>query len=278
MGILNLSQLKFFADYIQNNIGIVYSESNYFQLEHRLEVVANQLGYNQVIDLWNKARTEGVDSSMKTILLDLATNNETSFFRDAGIFRAFSEDMLPFLLKEVPPFSPLRFWSAAGSTGQEAYSIVMTLDAFSKKQTLPACQFLVTDLSGRVLEKAKSGVYTHLEVQRGLPARSLVQYFEKVREGEWKIKSEYQKNITFCTFNLLQPFPVWEPFHVIFCRNVLIYQTVENKKKVIQKLEKLLLPGGFLVLGSAENLIGLSDTFEHRTFQGAVFYRKKLKL
>ncbi len=267
--------LKFFAKYIEDSIGIVYSDSNYFQLEHRLNDIALLLSLQDVNDLFEKARG-GISGQMKELLLDLATNNETSFFRDAAVFKAVTSYMVPEIVKAEPALAKLKVWSAAASTGQEAHSIAMQIE--SERSNLPGgwdYELLLTDFSERVLEKCKSGVYSQLEVQRGLPARLMVQFFENASDNTWKSKDSLRAHMQFKKMNLIEPFPVWEQFHIIFCRNVLIYQTVENKKLVMERLVQRLHPKGFLVLGAAESMLGVSDAFEQIHHESAVFYRLK---
>lgn len=267
--------LKFFADYIEAELGIVYVEANYFQLQHRIENIATQLGFATIQDLHQAARA-GIAGQMKSLLLDLATNNETSFFRDNSIFKALSEFMVPELIKNGNKTS-IQVWSAASSAGQEVYSIAMEIDqARSANSAIPPLKMLASDVSDTILKRAETGVYTQLEVQRGLPARLMIQYFDKDEKDQWVVKSPLKSGITFKKINLLHNWGAIGPFDIVFCRNVLIYQGVENKKKIIKEIWNLLNPGGYLVLGAAESLFGLSDNFEQLTHGPAVFHRKKL--
>lgn len=265
--------LNHFAHYIEAQLGIVYVEANFFQLEHRLKDIATQLGLKDLEELFEKSKS-GVEGQMKSLLLDLATNNETSFFRDPAIYKALSQ----YILKELSSQglkSELSIWSAASSSGQEAYSIAMEVAEARKTQSLPPLKMLVSDVSETILNRAKSGLYSQLEVQRGLPARLMVQYFDKVENDHWRVKSELQKCMEFRKLNLLSD---WGsdvgPFDVIFLRNVLIYQKVENKKKVIEAAWSRLNPGGFLFLGAAESLFGISDKFKQLAVEGAITYQK----
>ncbi len=267
-------KLKFFADFIEKELGIIYSETNYFQLEHRLNNITTLLGFKDLEDLYNKAKSS-IDGQMRALLLDLATNNETSFYRDQSIFKALSEHMIPELLK-IPGKSSLNLWSAASSSGQEAYSVTMELELYRVAHGVNFnWHMLVSDVSDTILKRAQSGVYSQLEVQRGLPARQLVQFFEKEGEESWRVKSELRSHMDFKKINLLQDWGLIGPFDIVFCRNVLIYQNVDNKKKVIENILKKLNPGGYLILGAAESLLGLSDSFEQVVSGTAILYRKK---
>ncbi len=273
--------LRFFAQFIETEIGIVYTEVNYYQLESRLEDIAKQLGLNDPVALWEKARNEGISGRLKHLLIDIATNNETSFFRDPNVFNA----MRSIIQKAVPlnsPDKPFKIWSAACSTGQELYSLAMVL-AEIRDTNYFYYNMLATDISDRVLKRAQDGMYSDLEVQRGLTPAQLNRFFRNekpVAASEdqfltWAVKQELKQGISFQKMNLLEPFRNLEQYNLILCRNVLIYQTVENKKKVVQKLFDHMLPGAHLILGGAESLIGLFDTLEYVTIEGAVVYRKK---
>lgn len=266
--------LRFFASYIEAQLGIIYVEANYFQLEHRLKDIAVQLGYGDVDGLYAEAK-KGIAGMMKSLLLDLATNNETSFFRDVGVFKALSGLMVPALCSQGYK-SSLRIWSAASSSGQEAYSIAMELNEMRQTNpSVPTLQMLVSDVSDTILKRAQQGVYSQLEVQRGLPAKLMTQYFDKLENDQWKVKSFLQQGMTFKKINLLEDWGSIGPFDIVFIRNVLIYQSVENKKKVIQNIYDKLAPNGFLVLGAAESLFGVSDKFEQVSHDKAIVYRKK---
>lgn len=270
----NLATLKFFADFIEAELGIIYVEANYFQLEHRLKDIAVQLGFSDLRALHNAAMS-GITGHMKSLLLDLATNNETSFFRDQSLFRALSESMIPDLIKNGNK-PVLNIWSAASSSGQEVYSIAMEVDqARSMNLSVPHIKILASDVSETILKRAELGEYSQLEVQRGLSSKMLLHYFDKNDQDKWMLKSIYKNGITFKKINLLHHWGGIGTFDIIFCRNVLIYQSVENKIKIIKELCNHLNPGGYLLLGAAESLFGLSQDFEQLVHGGAVFYRKK---
>jgi chemotaxis protein methyltransferase CheR len=270
----NLLLLKFFADFIESELGIVYVEANYYQLEHRLKNIATQLGFADLTELHRAARP-GITGQMRSLLLDIATNNETSFFRDNAIFKALSEAIVPELIKSGTKTS-LHLWSAASSAGQEVYSIAMEIDqARLSNPTIPALRIFASDVSETILKRAESGSYSQLEVQRGLAARLMIQYFDKNDQDEWVVKASLRKGITFQKLNLLHMWGHIGPFDIVFCRNVLIYQSVENKTKIIKKIWDQLNPGGYLVLGAAESLFGLSQDFDQQVHGSAVFYRKK---
>lgn len=267
--------LKFFADYIESQVGIVYTDVNYFQLDHRLHDIAHQLGMKNVDELYSRA-TQSLEGSFKNLLLDLATNNETSFYRDAHVFTALGRIIIPDLLEMNPNLDSLRIWSAAASSGQEIYTIAMELEQLRKSGAIvPSTQFLASDISETILKRAQTGIYSQLEVQRGLPARLLIENFDQIDDNQWKVKDKLKRDIEFRKINLLEPWYGLGHFEIIYCRNVLIYQNVENKKKVLNKFLEILKPGGYLVLGAAESVFGLSEDFEVITQDKTILFKKK---
>jgi chemotaxis protein methyltransferase CheR len=156
--------LLFFAKFIEKELGIIYVEANYFQLEHRLRDISTQLGFSSIDELYQKARL-GISGSMKSLLLDLATNNETSFFRDISIFKALSSHIIPELLKD-PYKSVITIWSAASSSGQEIYSIVMEIEELRKTAVkIPMVRYLASDVSDTILKRARNGLYSQIEIR-----------------------------------------------------------------------------------------------------------------
>lgn len=267
--------LKFFADYIEKQLGIVYSETNYFQLSHRLHDISQQLGLKNLQELHKKASTS-IDGNFKSMLLDLATNNETSFYRDSHIFKSLGTLILPEILSRPSPPTTINIWSAAVSSGQEIYSIAMELDAFSKQTpNSPNFTLLASDISDIILKRAKEGIYSQLEIQRGLPTKSLLEYFDQIDGNQWRVKDHLKRNITFKKINLLDQWLDIDMFDIIFCRNVLIYQNVENKKLVVNQFAKVLKPEGYLIMGAAESLFGISDQFSQITSEKVIIYKKK---
>lgn len=260
--------LKFFADYIESELGIIYAEHNYFQLQTRIDDVAKALNVSGVKELYDLAQ-KGIHGKFKTLLLDISTNNETSFFRDIKVFKALES-----IFSSME--GPIKIWSAASSTGQEAISTSIVIRELSKKKKEDInYSILATDISQRVLEIASEGVYTKLEISRGLTEEYLNNYFVQIPDGRFKVKPELLSKISYKTQNLKDKFIFPHLFDIILCRNVLIYQNVEAKKEIVARIADELRPGGYLVLGSGESLIGLSNSFEQLLIEGAVVYKKK---
>lgn len=259
--------LKFFSQFIERETGIVYQDSNLYQLQSRLEEIVKLEKLESLNDL-HRIFLGTVNPFLRQKLLDIATNNETLFFRDPSFFAAISD----FIVKDILPAAPseIKIWSAASSTGQEAISIAITLEELAKKRALPPFSILGTDISEKALSKAKSGFYSDFEVQRGLSEERKNQYFSKTDLG-WQLKPQIQSKISF-RYNNLTRSTVKGPFHIILCRNVLIYQKVECKKGVVQNLLSQLDPHGGLMLGVGESLLGIMDDVSPLMMGNVPFY------
>lgn len=269
------SQLRFFADYIQKELGIIYSDHNFFQLEKRLVEISKNLGLPNEEALFAKAQ-EGIHGSLKQLLLDVATNNETSFFRDPKAFHAIEKRIIPAIRSSNPDLKVIRIWSAASSFGQEPYSLAILLSEMAAKDPrMPRFEIVATDVSDNALARAKAAKYSQLEAQRGLPAPLLVKYFTKSNDDYWTLKPELRVSVQFRKQNLLDSFAALGDFELILCRNVLIYQRDEKKAEIVRNIARRLTRGGFLLLGAAESLLGISVEFEQVCGEGAIYFQKK---
>jgi chemotaxis protein methyltransferase CheR len=201
-------------------------------------------------------------------VIEAMTTNETLFFRDVAPFEALRSHLIP-EFRAQHPGQKLRIWSAAASSGQEAYSLVIMM--LELGMIAHDFEVLGTDLAENVLERARRGRYMQIEVNRGLPASYLVKYF--TRHGlEWQIKDEIRKLVRFERFDLRQSMGGMGMFDLVLCRNVLIYFDVETKKRILAGIRKVLRPGGYLSLGGAETTLNLDDAFTRAHFGSAVFY------
>lgn len=270
-------QLKYFADFIEKHLGIMYAPQVYYQLEQRLEKVAEYLALaGGAAAVFEKATKEGISGDFKQYLLDISTNNETSFFRDPKVFLSIQDKLLPGLRAAYPSSFSFRVWCAAASFGQEPYSMAMLVNEFlASHPAHPRVEIIATDIAEHALKRCRDAKYTQLEVQRGLPAQRLVKHFEKGEEGFWNLKSEIKRMVDFKKQNLLDPFSSLGKFHIILCRYVLIYQDTAKKKEIVHNLEKMLHPNGYLVFGASESAFGLSQELEQLSLDGAIVYRKK---
>lgn len=217
---------------------------------------------------WNVATLDGLvdrlraqpKGSLASQVIAALTINETLWFRDQKPFEALKSVIIPDLVSRVPADRPIAIWSAACSSGQEVYSIAMTMR--EEEQQLRGRRFgiLGSDICEPVLARARSGIYSQFEVQRGLPVQRLVKYFEDLG-GEWRVRTELRANIEFRALNLLDLPQNMGPFDIIFCRNVLIYFEPPIKRAVLASLAARTRPGGYLALGGAETTLGLTAAF-----------------
>ena len=196
-----------------------------------------------------------------TGVVEAMTTNETFFFRDKMPFEHFRATIMPALLEARRAARTIRIWCAAASTGQEPYSLAMCLKEIERDILGWRIEMLATDLSGEVLEKARAGIYSQFEVQRGLPIQLLVKHF--TRSGElWQIAPELRAMVRYRQLNLLADFSSLGTFDIVFCRNVLIYFDAETKTDVLNRIARVTASDGYLVLGAAETVVGLTDRFK----------------
>ena len=262
----------FFSKYIESELGIIYAEHNYYQLQNRLEEIAKTLGLNCVGELYQLAQ-KGIEGTCKQLLLDVSTNNETSFFRDGKIFSAIESDILPEMSKKN---TKLRIWSAASSSGQEAISLTILIKEWCLKNKKNIdFSITATDISNRILARAKEAEYSELEVQRGLTPEYLSKYFTKNINSRYKANADLMSHIHLKRQNLIEPFSLEKGFQMILCRNVLIYQNVTKKIEILNRITQMLDEDGILILGSGESLLGISSDYTQMHSHGAVFYVKK---
>jgi chemotaxis protein methyltransferase CheR len=265
---------KYFADYIYSESGMVYEEKDYYRLETRIKELVKIFELNSADEVYQKYAKGPITPDMNAVLINISTNNETYFFRDVKPFTALTKEALPQLLEENPMGS-INIWCAACSYGQEAYSILMSIKNHFNENTFNRVVLDATDISTEALEKAKLGIYNGLDVQRGLPINLLMKYFTQLEDEEWQIDKHLANKVQYKYLNLLQDdYPVLK-YHIIFCRNMLIYQNKENKNAIINKLFHSLKPGGFLFLGNGESLIGMDTEFDRYEVGGLTIYHKK---
>jgi chemotaxis protein methyltransferase CheR len=273
---LSETQLRFFADFIKKEVGIIYEPQNYYQLEKRLEELCAGQGVANTAELYLLAQ-KGIVGDLKINLLNKATNNETLFFRDPKVYTAFESLILNSLKINHPGVNLYRIWSAASSFGQEPYSIAITVNEFLQKNPgFPRFEILATDFADHAVARTKEAVYSQLEIQRGLSAPRMIKNFKKGEDDKlWILNHEIKSMVQCRKQNLLDSFAGLGQFDIIFCRYVLIYQDTAKKKEIVERLEKALCPKGFLVLGASESLMGLTEAFNMVSHEGAIFYQKK---
>ena len=244
---------------LKDHSGLDLSTDKQYLIESRLLPLARKAGLPGISDLVQKMK--GGSNALITQVVEAMTTNETFFFRDKVPFDHFRDTIMPEMLKLRAARKSLRIWCAAGSTGQEPYSLAMCLKEMSAALSGWRVEILATDLSQEVLEKSRTGIYSQFEVQRGLPIQMLVKYFKQIGEL-WQINPDIRGMVAHRQLNLLHDFGQLGCFDVILCRNVLIYFDQETKANIFGRLVRSMEPDGFLVLGAAETVVGLTEAFK----------------
>ena len=249
---------EFLRGMLKERSGLALSAGKQYLVESRLFPVARKAGLAGLAALVQRLRNPA--EPLIAEVVEAMTTNESFFFRDKVPFEQFRDTMMPALLA-ARASRQIRIWCAAASTGQEPYSLAMCLREMRNKIAGRGIEILATDISNEVLEKARAGLYTQFEVQRGLPIALLVKYFSQVGEL-WQIAPEIREMVQFRPLNLVQELSHLGFFDVVFCRNVLIYFDQDTKTKVLGNIARAMRPDGYLVLGAAETVVGLTDAFE----------------
>jgi chemotaxis protein methyltransferase CheR len=245
---------------LKERSGLVLSAEKQYLVESRLLSVARKAGFGGLGELVDALR-RGNSEALATAVVEAMTTNETFFFRDRNPFDNFRSTVLPALLAARRSSRVIRIWCAAASTGQEPYSLAMSLRDMDRDLAGWRVEVIATDLSNEALEKARQGIYSQFEVQRGLPIQRLVKYFTQVGDM-WRIAPEIRAMVKYQQVNLLADFRHLGVFDLIFCRNVLIYFDQDTKIDVLNRLADVIADDGYLVLGAAETVIGLTDSFD----------------
>lgn len=259
------ADFDFIARFLKDKSGLVITTDKGYLLESRLLPLAKRNGCTSLGELIGRLRS-GRDTVLIQAVIEAMTTNESFFFRDQKPFDHFKAVVLPHLLKTRAGSRSVRIWCAAASTGQEPYSLAMILKEAGAQLAGWRFEIIGTDLSRDVLDRAKTGLYSQFEVQRGLPIQMLVKYFKKHNEL-WQIDEAIRAMVHYREFNLLDSPAALGKFDVVYCRNVLIYFDQPTKAKVLDGIAKQMTPDGFLYLGGAETVIGVTQSFtpnEHR--------------
>ena len=260
MSPLSPQDFQHLADLLRTRSGFVLGPEKGYLLESRLTPVARRRGLETLSQLVQQLRFKP-DELLVHEVIEAMTINESFFFRDNLPFDTLSQFVLPKLRTARAGSKRLRIWSAACSTGQEPYSIAMIFDQQRALWSDWNIEIIATDLSSQAIAKAQAGLYSQFEVQRGLPIKNLMTYFEKLGD-QWQISPQIRSMVKFRTFNLLHPLAMLGTFDVVFCRNVLIYFDAPTKAKVLEAIRRQMTPDGCLFLGAAETVLGLTKAFK----------------
>jgi len=265
---LTADNYAFLRDFIHRESGIALGDDKLYLLQSRLRPIVESEKLGSLNRLCDQLRLTP-DKLRRRVVEALATH-ETLFFRDPAAFEALRTDILPELAKQRQATRTLRIWSAACSTGQEAYSLVMLM--LENGYADWNLRIDGTDLSSQIVERATAGRFLQIEVSRGLPAKLLVKYFQ--RAGlEWQIRDEVRKPCTFTTFDLRQNMLGRGPYDLVLCRNVLIYFDNETRRRILNGIRGIMLPGAYLLLGASETTFNMDAGLVRRSFGNTVAYQ-----
>jgi chemotaxis protein methyltransferase CheR len=268
---LNQDEFDFIRGLVQEQSAIVLERDKVYLAETRLSALARREGFGSVNDIVAHLRFRP-DNGLKCKVLEAMATTETSFFRDCHPFESLRQVVIPELLRQRAAQRCLYIWSGACSSGQEPYSLAMLLlDSFPALAGWTV-RILATDMSNEMLDRARQGVYSQLEVSRGLPARLLARFFQQ-QGTEWRIHEEVRRLVEFRPMNLIGPWPALPYLDMVLLRNVLIYFDLPTKKMILTKIGQVLRPGGYLFLGGAETTLNIDDRFERIQFERSSYYR-----
>jgi chemotaxis protein methyltransferase CheR len=249
---------EFLCRLLKERSGLALAGDKQYLVESRLLPLARKAGFASIAELVTKLRNGSERLAVEVV--EAMMTNESFFFRDKIPFDHFRDTIMPALMEARAVERRVRVWCAAASTGQEPYSLAMCLKEMAGKIAGWRIEIVGTDLSTEVLERAKAGLYSQFEVQRGLPIQMLVKNFAQVGEM-WQIAPDLRAMVQYRPLNLLADFLHLGPFDVVFCRNVLIYFDQESKVDVLGRIARVTAPDGYLVLGAAETVVGLTEAF-----------------
>lgn len=258
----------FLAKMLKDRSGLVLTKDKSYLLESRLMPVARKRGYKGLDELVAQLRKR--DEALAVDVTEAMTTNESFFFRDQKPFDQFKQVVLPNLLQTRATKKSFRIWCAAASSGQEPYSLAMILKEEGAKLAGWKTEIVGTDISREILQKARAGLYSQFEVQRGLPIQMLVKYFKK-RDDQWEIDPAIRAMVQYKEWNLLGDLSALGSFDVVFCRNVLIYFDQETKGGVLDNISRQMSDDGVLYLGGAETVLGISERFKPIPSQRGVY-------
>ena len=272
-------EFKNLAKYILDISGIALDVGKEYLIETRLHPILSKLELNSYDELLRRARND-FKKDLENQIIDAISTNETYFFRDKSPFELLQHKIFPDLIDARSKQSTIgrptiRLWSAANSTGQEIYSIAMTLIEMGITPDKYNIKLFGTDISDAAIAQASYGLYNKFEVARGLDERRVVRYFDKQTDDQYKIKDEVRAMAQFKKMNLMKPFIGLGKFDIVLCRNVMIYFTSENRKKIYEGISKVMEPDGYLLIGATESLVNDTDLFQSKRYLNSVFYQFK---
>lgn len=273
---ISTEEIKLITRYIYEISGIHLDESKKYLLETRLNAIAEEYGCLTYQDFYKKAKADATKVIERKII-DAISTNETLFFRDTGPFQLLQHKIFPELIdarssKNSQLKTSLKVWSAASSTGQELYSVAIVLQELLGDLSKYTIKLSGTDISDAAVAQASSGKYNKFEIERGLARDKLTKYFTMIGQT-WKVNDQLRSMVNFRKLNLMQPFLGLGKFDIVLCRNVAIYFTLEDRKKLFNKIADVLEPDGYLIIGSTESLTGICPRFIPKRHLRSIFYQ-----
>jgi len=273
---LQSGELKSFSRYIHSICAVSLDDSKGYLIEGRLSSLLIETGAESFAQLLLRVTSDS-SGTLKRRIIDAITTGETLFFRDTAPFEMLRHKILPDLIDRrarTRSRLPIRIWSAACSTGQEIYSIAIVLKELLGDPDRYGVRLLATDISNQAVARASKGVFGPVEVARGLGSDVREKYFISTAEG-WKIRDEIRAMVSFKTFNLMDDFSTLGKFDIVFCRNVAIYFTEQDRISLFGRIERAIEKDGYLVVGAMESLSGISPQFESKRYLRSVFYQSR---
>jgi chemotaxis protein methyltransferase CheR len=268
---LNKTDFDYIRDLVRQRSAIVLGDDKSYLVEYRLQSLARHEGFDSLRTLLTQLGTHPHGLLPQKVVEALAIN-ETSFFRDRYPFESLKTTLLPNLIRQRVQQKCLNIWAAACSTGQEAYSIAMILSEFRTSLAGWNVRLLASDISTAMLQRAEEGIYSAIDVSRGLPTAHLKRHFHRTTNG-WQIRKELSRMVEFLRINLIEPWPPLPQMDIIFLRNVLIYFDVPTKKRILANVRRALRPDGYLFLGTAETTLNIDDAYERMQLDQVSCYR-----
>lgn len=269
---MNAHDYSHLANILRRRTGIVLPEKKTSMIETRLAPVVRRFGFRDVASLLKELH-HGHEALVQAVI-EVMTTNDSAFFRERRTMEEFRDIVLPNLITERAASKQLRIWCAACAAGQEPYSIAMLLQDAGLAEQGWAITIIATDINSQMIARAEQGLFTQLEVQRGLPIRRLAAHFTQ-EEGNWRISDRLRRMVTFRTFNLLDSYGWLPDCDVVFCRNVLMYFDAKTRISVLDRIGEILAPDGALLIGPAESCVGYELGYVAAENAPGLFYKNK---
>ena len=270
---INPADFDYISKIVRESSAIVLEKGKEYLVESRIMPLVHQEKLESIENLVKQIKLKPRGTLVDAVI-EAMTTNETSFYRDIHPFETLKKEILPELIEKRKDKKELNIWCGASSSGQEPYSLIMLLKNEFPQLNTWKISYTASDISNQMLNRCKSGIYSQLEVNRGLPATLLVKYFDRIGT-EWQVKEELRKMAQFRIINLSERWPTMPAMDLVMMRNVLIYFDVEMKKDILGRIRKLLRPDGYLFLGAAETTLNLDENFERMPFKQSGCYRLK---